>query len=187
MMKPKHSSKKGIGGKPHREHGKLSFGNGKVKESKNKAPESPEECALSFPDLRIVEKNQLPTFSQLLSRSKEEGVGMEDLDRIQLELEMLLTGVAVRIRDLNNEISTLNIAEERRDKKIKLALSTSDKMCSMGKIGYRFASFPDPVRRISGYISVISSWKKGRPTLCRSLQSKRTWGSTPQCELQWEQ
>uniref|UniRef100_A0A1B6EXA2 Transcriptional adapter 3 n=1 Tax=Cuerna arida TaxID=1464854 RepID=A0A1B6EXA2_9HEMI len=151
MMKSKHSSKKGIGGKPHRDHGKLSFGNGKVKESKNKAPESPEECALSFPDLRIVEKNQLPTFSQLLSRSKEEGVGMEDLDRIQLELEMLLTGVAVRIRDLNNEISTLNIAEERRDKKIKLALSTSKKKVDdrknrdpTGKSRPRIGTLDDP-------------------------------------------
>lgn len=50
---------------------------------------------------------------------------MEELDRLQLELEMLLTGVAVRIRDLNSEITTLNLAEERRDKKIKLALSVS--------------------------------------------------------------
>lgn len=50
---------------------------------------------------------------------------MEELDRLQLELEMLLTGVAVRIRDLESEITTLNVAEERRDKKIKLALSVS--------------------------------------------------------------
>lgn len=59
----------------------------------------------------------------VLGRSKEEGIVMDDLDRLQLELETLLSGVAVRIRDLNNEISTLNIAE-RRDKKIKLALTT---------------------------------------------------------------
>lgn len=59
----------------------------------------------------------------VLGRTKEEGIVMDDLDRLQLELETLLSGVAVRIRDLNNEISTLNIAE-RRDKKIKLALTT---------------------------------------------------------------
>lgn len=60
---------------------------------------------------------------------------MEDLDRLQLELEYLLTGVAVRIRDLNNEIATLNIAEERRDKKIKLALTVS-LFCHLLAIAY---------------------------------------------------
>ncbi|XP_054276043.1 transcriptional adapter 3 [Macrosteles quadrilineatus] len=150
MMKSKHSSKKGIGGKPHRDHGKPSYGNGKAKDSKNKAPDSPEECALSFPDLRIVEKNQLPTYCQVLSRSREEGVGMEDLDRLQLELESLLTGVAVRIRDLNNEIATLNIAEERRDKKIKLALTSKKKeedrknRDPMGKSRPRVGTLDDP-------------------------------------------
>lgn len=63
MMKSKNSSKKGIGSKPYRDHGK-PYGNGKAKESKNKAPNSPEECALSFPDLSIVDKSQLSTYCQ---------------------------------------------------------------------------------------------------------------------------
>lgn len=62
-MKSKNSSKKGIGSKPYRDHGK-PYGNGKAKESKNKAPNSPEECALSFPDLSIVDKSQLPSYCQ---------------------------------------------------------------------------------------------------------------------------
>lgn len=64
MMKSKHSSKKGLGGKPHREHGKPSYGGGKAKDSKIKPPDSPEECALSFPDLSIVERSQIPTYYQ---------------------------------------------------------------------------------------------------------------------------
>lgn len=63
-MKSRYLSKKVMGGKPHRDHSKPSLGNGKAKESKNKAPDSPEECALSFPDLSIVDKSQLPIFYQ---------------------------------------------------------------------------------------------------------------------------
>lgn len=59
----------------------------------------------------------------VLNRTKEEGVGMEDLDKLQLELETLLSAVAVRIRELNNEITTLSTAEERKDKKGKLAIT----------------------------------------------------------------
>jgi len=161
-MKSKHSSKKGIGGKPHKEHGKPSYGNGKAKESKIKAPDSPEECALSFPDLRLVDKTHLAAYYQVLNRSKEEGVGMEDLDRLQLELEMLLTGVVVRIRDLNNEITTLNIAEERRDKKIKLALTTSKKKVDdkrskdpLGKSRPRIGTLDDP--SVLGSPDILSS------------------------------
>lgn len=58
-----------------------------------------------------------------MNRTKEEGVGMEDLDKLQLELETLLSAVAVRIRELNNEITTLSTAEERKDKKGKLAIT----------------------------------------------------------------
>lgn len=59
----------------------------------------------------------------VLIRTKEEGVGMEDLDKLQLELETLLSAVAVRIRELNSEITTLSTAEERKDKKGKLAIT----------------------------------------------------------------
>lgn len=59
----------------------------------------------------------------VLNRTKEEGVGMEDLDKLQLELETLLSAVAVRIRELNSEITTLSTAEERKDKKGKLGIT----------------------------------------------------------------
>lgn len=64
MIKAKHSSKKGIGGKPHRDHGKYQSSNGKTKDTLSKQPDSPEDCILTFPDLETVDKNKLPCYSQ---------------------------------------------------------------------------------------------------------------------------
>lgn len=64
MIKSKCSSKKAIGGKPHKETNKSSNSNGKTKESKTRPPNSPGECSLSFPEMNIVDKDQLPIFYQ---------------------------------------------------------------------------------------------------------------------------
>lgn len=58
-------------------------------------------------------------FLTVLARSEEEGVGMEDLDTLQLELEALLSCVAVRNRVIREEIKLLESAEEKRDKRDK--------------------------------------------------------------------
>lgn len=123
MMKSKHTSKKGLGMKLQKDHGKSQTNSGKAKDTKTKGPDTPEEYTITFPELKTVDKKQLSCYTQVLNRTKEEGVGMEDLDKLQLELETLLSAVAVRIRELNNEITTLSTAEERKDKKGKLAIT----------------------------------------------------------------
>ena len=53
----------------------------------------------------------------VLSRSKEEGVGIEDLDKLQTELELMLSNVVLRQRTLHTEISHISAAEETKLKK----------------------------------------------------------------------
>lgn len=61
----------------------------------------------------------LPKYYSILQRNAEDGINMEDLDALQLELEMLLSSVVVRSRMLQEEISTLSASEERRDRRSK--------------------------------------------------------------------
>lgn len=78
------------------------------------------ETAVSLPVLKTVDNSKhLPRYCSILQRSGEDGVGMEDLDTLQLELETLLSSVVVRCRLLQDEITNLSSAEERRDKKSK--------------------------------------------------------------------
>jgi transcriptional adapter 3 len=94
--KAKQSPKKG-GGKL-KEYGKGN--NSKIKGSDSSDP-SGKECVLSFPLLKIVDNDRmLPRYSAILNRTEDDGVGMEDLDALQLELEALLSAVVVRTRVL---------------------------------------------------------------------------------------
>ncbi|XP_066593071.1 transcriptional adapter 3-B [Prorops nasuta] len=78
------------------------------------------EMAMSLPILKIADNTRLlPRYASILQRSAEEGVGMEDLDILQLELETLLSSVVVRNRMLQDEISSLSSSDERRDKRSK--------------------------------------------------------------------
>lgn len=67
----------------------------------------------------VDNSRHLPRYTNILKRSAEEGVSMEDLDTLQLELEMLLSAVVVRHRTLQDEIASLSSAEERRDRRSK--------------------------------------------------------------------
>lgn len=70
--------------------------------------------------LKIVDNSRhLPKYTNILKRTVEEGVGMEDLDTLQLELETLLSAVVVRHRTLQDEIANLSSVEERRDRRSK--------------------------------------------------------------------
>lgn len=108
-------------------------GSGKFKDSSKSStkmkpievPESPtKEPVLSFPLLKTMDNSRtLPRYSAILNRTEEEGVGMDDLDALQLELEALLSAVVVRSRVLREEIQVLSNAEEKRDKKGKLSIN----------------------------------------------------------------
>lgn len=53
----------------------------------------------------------------MLNRSVDEGIGMKDLDTLQLELEKLLSASAVRSRLLTSELEGLDRVEDRHDTK----------------------------------------------------------------------
>lgn len=94
--KAKQSPKKGVG--KLKECGKGS--NSKIKGS-DSSDSSGKECVLSFPLLKTVDNDRmLPRYSAILNRTEDDGVGMEDLDALQLELEALLSAVVVRTRVL---------------------------------------------------------------------------------------
>jgi transcriptional adapter 3 len=57
----------------------------------------------------------------VLTRNDKEGVTMEDLDTLQLELEVLLSAAAVRIRALKGEVGALEHADDKKDKKSRVA------------------------------------------------------------------
>ncbi|KAJ9584598.1 hypothetical protein L9F63_021068 [Diploptera punctata] len=111
-------------GKP-KEYGRASTS--KLKGGETSAEYPGRECVLSFPLLKTVDNDRmLPRYSAILNRTEEDGVGMEDLDALQLELEALLSAVVVRTRVLQEEIGILNNAEEKQrsgDKKSKPSVS----------------------------------------------------------------
>lgn len=49
-----------------------------------------------------------------MARSKDEPVTMEDLDRLQPELEVMFSCAAIRVRTLKAEIAALTNAEENK-------------------------------------------------------------------------
>ena len=54
----------------------------------------------------------------MCSRNADEGVGIEETDILQTELETLLASVAKRMRSLEGEISVLNHMQDKtKDKK----------------------------------------------------------------------
>ncbi|KAL1130964.1 hypothetical protein AAG570_012205 [Ranatra chinensis] len=111
-MKSKHSKKES-------KSKEITFGNsGKMKEARSRSPETPEDCDFTFPILKTVDKaRNLHCYSAVLGRGKEDGVSMEDLDRLQPELESLLSAVAVRLRTLQAEVTALSTSEDKSEKK----------------------------------------------------------------------
>ncbi|KAF5298832.1 hypothetical protein FQR65_LT09582 [Abscondita terminalis] len=74
----------------------------------------------TFPVVRISDNHLLPGYSAVLTRSAEDGVGMEDLDQLQLDLEKLLSTTASRYRFLKSEMECLDeVEEKKKNKKFK--------------------------------------------------------------------
>ncbi|XP_059490807.1 transcriptional adapter 3 [Neocloeon triangulifer] len=88
--------------------------------SSSDSPDS-KEATLSFPLVKISDNAKtLPRYTAILGRSEKEGISMEDLDTLQLELEVLLSAAAVRIRALQGEVGTMENQEEKKDKKSRI-------------------------------------------------------------------
>nr|XP_029713754.1 transcriptional adapter 3-like [Aedes albopictus] len=83
------------------------------------SPGSPGEISL-VPYIKTADNGKvLPKYTAALSSTTEDLVPAEDLDMVQLELELLLSTVALRYRVLKSEIDTIDKADERRERKGK--------------------------------------------------------------------
>lgn len=54
----------------------------------------------------------VPRYSAVLKRSEQDGIGMEDIDTLQMELEAMLSSVVVRKMTLKEEVQVLSEAEK---------------------------------------------------------------------------
>lgn len=83
------------------------------------SPGSPGEVPL-VPYIKTLDNGKvLPKYTAALASSADDLVPAEDLDMIQLELELLLSTVALRYRVLKSEMETIDKADERRERKGK--------------------------------------------------------------------
>lgn len=86
--------------------------------------EPQEEVEMSpqpLPVIRTADNTRiLPRYAAVLTKSQKDGVGFDDLEVLQLEMENLLSCVALRHRALLEEIGQTESAEEKRDRKSKV-------------------------------------------------------------------
>ncbi|GAB6029025.1 transcriptional adaptor 3 [Chamberlinius hualienensis] len=76
------------------------------------------DCPLQFPDFTSVDHSRsCPRYSSILQRSEEDSVGLEDFDSLQLELELLLSSVTQRMKQLDTEMKILISWQEKKDVK----------------------------------------------------------------------
>eukprot|EP00096_Caligus_rogercresseyi_P009909 TRINITY_DN3466_c0_g9_i1.p1 TRINITY_DN3466_c0_g9~~TRINITY_DN3466_c0_g9_i1.p1 ORF type:complete len:513 (-),score=210.20 TRINITY_DN3466_c0_g9_i1:297-1784(-) len=66
------------------------------------------DCPLSFPEFASVDNSSvLPRYHAVLKRSESEGISLEDVDALQMELEALLSSTVVRKVTLKEEHKSL--------------------------------------------------------------------------------
>lgn len=83
------------------------------------SPGSPDQSVL-VPHIKTTENSKvLPKYTTVLANTTEDLIPAEDLDTIQLELELLLSTVALRSRVLKTELETIDKADEKRERKGK--------------------------------------------------------------------
>lgn len=80
---------------------------------------SEKDCPLQFPDLEPVDhETKCPKYTAILARTEEEGISVEELDQIQVDIETLLAAVGLRLKQLEEEKSTLNNLQDKKDGKL---------------------------------------------------------------------
>jgi len=77
------------------------------------------ECPLDFRQFDPLENHSAPRFFNVLKRptGEGEGLGLEDLDGLQLELEALLSNVVLRKRHFKEELDIVQNLDKYRGKK----------------------------------------------------------------------
>ncbi|XP_061388045.1 transcriptional adapter 3-like [Musca vetustissima] len=87
------------------------------------SPDTESSSGLVIPMIKTKDcPKQLPIYSAALGKPAEDYLAAEDLDNIQLELEKLLSSVALRYRVLKLEYENLDKDDKNKDKKSKHSL-----------------------------------------------------------------
>ncbi|KAH0516902.1 Transcriptional adapter 3 [Microtus ochrogaster] len=67
------------------------------------------DCPLQFHDFKSVDHLKVcPRYTAVLARSEDDGIGIEELDTLQLELETLLSSASRRLRVLEAETQVIS-------------------------------------------------------------------------------
>ncbi|XP_054730226.1 transcriptional adapter 3 [Anastrepha obliqua] len=89
--------------------------------------------AINIPFIKTKDNSkQLPTYHAALQRSTDDHLAAEDLDNIQLELETLLSSVALRYRVLKSEYESLDKDERRNERRTKHGASGETPTTNVG-------------------------------------------------------
>ncbi|MBN3273920.1 TADA3 protein, partial [Polyodon spathula] len=81
------------------------------------------DCPLQFHDFKPVEHGKVcPRYTAVLGRSEDDGIGIEELDTMQLELETLLSSASRRLRVLEAETQILTDWQDKKGDKRFLKL-----------------------------------------------------------------
>ncbi|KAK3101407.1 hypothetical protein FSP39_003347 [Pinctada imbricata] len=94
------------------------------------------ECPLQFPDLEPVNhERDCPKYTTILSRTEDDGIGLEELDSIQGDLETLLASAGLRLKQLENEKQILvNWADKKDIKSLKAGKPETPPSGKRGKL-----------------------------------------------------
>nr|XP_032652935.1 transcriptional adapter 3-like [Chelonoidis abingdonii] len=73
------------------------------------------DCPLQFHDFKSVDHLKVcPRYTAVLARSEDDGIGIEELDTLQLELETLLSSASRRLRVLEAETQILTDWQDKK-------------------------------------------------------------------------
>jgi len=76
------------------------------------------DCPLAMVEICPVKTTSIPRYNHVLTRSDSDGIGMEDMDTLQQELERMLTSIMVRKLHIKEEVTSLqNIEKWGKNKK----------------------------------------------------------------------
>ena len=125
----KHKAKTSTSSSPNKGKGKGGKGKEKIEPKSDSSGIDLRECPLSLPEFATADHNKLiPRYSSgilnhlvlrlkifkpflVLKRSEQDGIGFEDVDTLQIELEALLSATVVRKLRLKEEIKILSNLE----------------------------------------------------------------------------
>ncbi|KAM4893715.1 transcriptional adapter 3 isoform 1-T1 [Sylvia borin] len=94
------------------------------------------DCPLQFHDFKSVDHVKVcPRYTAVLARSEDDGIGIEELDTLQLELETLLSSASRRLRVLEAETQILTDWQDKKGDRRFLKLSKDHDVSTSVKHG----------------------------------------------------